>query len=122
MIKKGIKYTEEAFEQPSDLIAEPMYDLFYNNGQNERKEAGTLKVLSLFSGCGGMDIGLEGGFICHHNSVTNPDWVHHQINRNWVLLQRNLFRTVLPVISWRRQGLHGCIICQGIRLPQTSII
>lgn len=94
MIKKGIKYTEESFEQPSDLIAEPMYDLFYNNGQNERKEAGTLKVLSLFSGCGGMDIGLEGGFICHHNSVTNPDWVHHQINRNWVLLQRNLFRTV----------------------------
>lgn len=28
-----------------------------------------LKVLSLFSGGGGMDIGMEGGFICHRKSL-----------------------------------------------------
>ena len=94
MIKKVRKYTDEEFELQSDLIVEPICRLFFNNGQNERKEEGTLKVLSLFSGCGGMDLGLEGGFICHRNSVTNPNWIHHKVNKNWVLLQRNLFRTV----------------------------
>ena len=52
------------------------------------------RLLSLFSGCGGMDLGLEGGFICHNHSVTNPTWVHSEVNDNWVLLQRNRFRTV----------------------------
>ena len=32
------------------------------------------KLLSLFSGCGGMDIGFEGGFSCLSKSI-NPDWV-----------------------------------------------
>lgn len=81
-------------ENYSDLVAETQYELFFNNGQDERKEDGTLRVLSLFSGCGGMDIGLEGGFICNKNSVTRNDWIHHSINNNWTLLKRNLFRTV----------------------------
>ena len=36
------------------------------------------KVLSLFSGCGGMDIGMEGGFSCLSRSVNenlHPEWV-----------------------------------------------
>lgn len=96
MAKKLVNYIEQTkeFVQHSDLVAEPQYDLFFNNGRDERHEEGTLRVLSLFSGCGGMDIGLEGGFICHSHSVTNPDWVHHNINDNWSLLNRNLFRTV----------------------------
>ena len=28
-----------------------------------------MNLLSLFSGCGGMDIGFEGGFICHAKSI-----------------------------------------------------
>ncbi len=94
MAKKAIKYTEIEIEQQSDLISEPQFDLFFNNGDDERHEDGTLRVLSLFSGCGGMDLGLEGGFMCHHNSVTNPDWIDYQVNDNWVMLNRNLFRTV----------------------------
>ena len=81
-------------ENCSDIVAEPQYDLFFNNGENERNEEGALRVLSLFSGCGGMDLGLEGGFICHRHSVTNPGWVRHKVNDNWVLLNRNAFRTV----------------------------
>lgn len=87
-------YPEVETDGFSDIVAEPQYDLFFNNGQNERQEEETLRVLSLFSGCGGMDLGLEGGFICHNHSVTHPDWVHSEINPDWVLLQRNRFRTV----------------------------
>ena len=94
MAKKVLKYTEIEIEQQSDLVAEPQFDLFFNNGDNERDEDGTLRVLSLFSGCGGMDLGLEGGFICHQNSVTHPEWIERQVNDNWVMLHRNDFRTV----------------------------
>ena len=94
MTKRIKTYSEIEIENRSDIVAEPQYDLFFNNGENERHEEGTLRVLSLFSGCGGMDLGLEGGFICHNHSVTNPEWIHHKVNDNWVLLNRNLFRTV----------------------------
>lgn len=39
---------------------------------------GARRVLSLFSGAGGMDIGFEGGFMCLARSVNetvHPDWV-----------------------------------------------
>lgn len=94
MVKKVIEHTEIEIGQQSDLVAEPQFDLFFNNGDDGRHEDGTLRVLSLFSGCGGMDLGLEGGFICHHNSVTNPDWIDYQVNDKWVMLRRNDFRTV----------------------------
>lgn len=94
MAKKGLKYTEIEIEQQSDLVSEPQFDLFFNNGDTEQHEDGTLRVLSLFSGCGGMDLGLEGGFICHQKSVTNPDWIDRKVNDNWVMLHRNNFRTV----------------------------
>lgn len=94
MKRKADKYDNSEDYLKNDLVEEPQYDLFFNNGQQERLGNGTLRVLSLFSGCGGMDIGLEGGFVCHKKSATNPSWIHHQINDNWVLLNRNRFRTV----------------------------
>ena len=94
MANKVKGYRSIHVAEHSDLIEDPQYELFFNNGENERQEEGTLRVLSLFSGCGGMDIGLEGGFICHRRSVTNPDWTRRKINDNWVLLDRNVFRTV----------------------------
>lgn len=51
--KKLNEYKVAENEDYSDLVAEPQYELFFNNGENERKEEGTLRVLSLFSGCGG---------------------------------------------------------------------
>jgi len=38
-----------------------------NNTKSKRKE--TLSVLSLFSGCGGMDLGFEGGFAVLEESI-----------------------------------------------------
>lgn len=94
MTNRNIEYQEIEIEDHSDLVEEPQYDLFFNNGEKERKEEGTLRVLSIFSGCGGMDIGLEGGFICHKRSVVNRNWIHHSVNNDWVLLNRTIFRTV----------------------------
>ena len=94
MVKKANYLDRIEIQQHSDIVAEQQYDLFFNNGNGERHEEGTLRVLSLFSGCGGMDLGLEGGFICHTHSVTNPEWVHHDVNRNWVMLNKTPFRTV----------------------------
>lgn len=91
MAKDKGQNKENEIEDQSDLVSELRYDQFFNNAENAD---GTLRVLSLFSGCGGMDLGLEGGFICHKLSATNPEWIHHEVNDDWVLLNRNLFRTV----------------------------
>lgn len=56
-----------------------------------------LRVLSLFSGCGGMDLGIEGGFSipkCSLNKNINADWIENDINQNYYLLKKNPFETV----------------------------
>ncbi len=37
-------------------------DKFLLKQIEERKHSPPIKILSLFSGCGGMDLGFEGGF------------------------------------------------------------
>lgn len=49
-------------------------------------------LLSLFSGCGGMDIGFEGGFSCLSKSI-NPDWVQKK-DGEWSTVQPTMFQTV----------------------------
>ena len=54
------------------------------------------RVLSLFSGCGGMDIGFEGGFRCLKNSINStlhPDWIEQDYG-NWVKVKETGFQTV----------------------------
>ena len=55
-----------------------------------------MKLLSLFSGCGGMDIGFEGNFVCLKNSI-NTD-IHHnwvkEIDGDWVRVAPTIFDTV----------------------------
>lgn len=94
MANKPILYTDLVLNQESDILSEPIFDLFFDESKYETKERGTLSVLSLFSGCGGMDLGLEGGFICHRKSVTNKDWIDFKVKENWIMLRRNVFRTV----------------------------
>ncbi|MCF0197156.1 MAG: DNA (cytosine-5-)-methyltransferase [Bacteroidaceae bacterium] len=56
---------------------------------------GKLKMLSLFSGCGGMDIGFEGGFICHRKSIApGKGWIASSVNSNWVKVKETQFTTV----------------------------
>lgn len=54
------------------------------------------KVLSLFSGCGGMDLGFEGGFEVIKPAVNrdvHPDWIVDE-NDEWVRLAETGFETV----------------------------
>lgn len=55
-----------------------------------------MKMLSLFSGCGGMDIGFEGDFICLKksiNSIIHPNWIKEQAG-DWVCVEPTIFDTV----------------------------
>lgn len=54
------------------------------------------KVLSLFSGCGGMDIGFEGGFKCLKRSINtdiHPNWIEEDYG-DWVRVSKTGFETV----------------------------
>ena len=55
-----------------------------------------MNVLSLFSGCGGMDIGFEGNFKCLSRSVNvdlHPDWIVEG-DKKWVTLKKTIFDTI----------------------------
>lgn len=56
-----------------------------------------LKVLSLFSGCGGMDLGFEGGFQVLKRSINlriNRDWISDSDDSKWTILPKTRFNTV----------------------------
>ncbi|MBR5686384.1 MAG: DNA (cytosine-5-)-methyltransferase [Prevotella sp.] len=75
------------------MVAEPQIPLvFEEEGFHSGKH---LRVLSLFSGCGGMDLGFEGGFIANSKSFANESkYIAKQLNDDWVLLKNTLFQTV----------------------------
>lgn len=52
--------------------------------EKEVDTSNELRVLSLFSGCGGMDLGFEGDFICHRKSISpQSTWVQDVIDEHW---------------------------------------
>lgn len=56
-----------------------------------------LELLSLFSGCGGMDLGFEGDFkvlSASLNPQINTDWVIEEIDERWSKLGKTSFHTV----------------------------
>jgi DNA (cytosine-5)-methyltransferase 1 len=67
----------------------------YKNN-NEVRYTKDKKVLSLFSGCGGMDIGFEGEFTCLRKSINlklHPDWISEEDSK-WVKVIPTGFKTV----------------------------
>lgn len=61
----------------------------------ERPKGDSLRLLSLFSGCGGMDLGFEGHFIANKKSFpSNSEYIERKINDNWVLLRKTRFDTI----------------------------
>lgn len=78
-------------EVRSDLVGEGEMPDYQKIGRAERP----LRVLSLFSGCGGMDLGMEGGFIAPRKSfVEGSGAVARVINEDWVLVRKTRMETV----------------------------
>jgi DNA (cytosine-5)-methyltransferase 1 len=65
--------------------------------KKEQKGKSTLNMLSLFSGCGGMDLGFEGDFSVLKSSVNeilNPDFIDKKLDNNFIKLKKTRFKTV----------------------------
>lgn len=63
----------------------------------KREKVTRLNVLSLFSGCGGMDLGFEGGFNILKESMNDsvhPEWKVKKSEKGWVKLPNTRFHTI----------------------------
>ena len=68
-------------------------------GGKDIESLDSLRVLSLFSGCGGMDLGFEGDFICHRKSISPQNtWVQEVIDEHWFVYRRIVFERSLRMI------------------------
>ena len=93
-------YTKEL---ETNLVEEPQLGIrFYEKpsrhiAKNKQTKSATLNVLSLFSGCGGMDLGFEGGFSVLSscvNEILTPQFIDKKIDENYVQLKKTRFKTV----------------------------
>lgn len=76
----------------SDVVSDVQIPLFFNVPTSKD---GTYNLLSLFSGCGGMDLGFEGSFIANKKSFpANSDYIEKDVNKDWVLLKKTKFNTI----------------------------
>ena len=93
MAKKQ-RYKDEAYyDEFSDIVSDVQIPLSF---RNEAKEDGdTLRVLSLFSGCGGMDLGFEGHFFANKRSFfpNDPD-ILYMVKNEWVMTRKTRFKTI----------------------------
>jgi DNA (cytosine-5)-methyltransferase 1 len=94
-----VEYKSHNYE--GSLVEEPQIPLDFKHvhdcSADIEKGRKPLNVLSLFSGCGGMDLGFEGGFTTFRKSINekaNPDFIDRVINEDMVLLKKNRFQTV----------------------------
>lgn len=73
-----------------------LFDSVFDEEPVESVGDGSLRVLSLFSGCGGMDVGFEGDFTCLKRSINtniHPTWVTEE-NNGYVKVAPTGFKTV----------------------------
>lgn len=85
------KNKEEIYEV-SDLVCDYQIPLVFSNEEDDNY---SIKVLSLFSGCGGMDLGFEGGFFANKRSFSSDDPnITLTIQNEWVKTRKTRFKTV----------------------------
>jgi DNA (cytosine-5)-methyltransferase 1 len=86
-----------------DIAKEPQLEINFSTMQVDTKKLynkennNTLNILSLFSGCGGMDLGFEGGFPVFTSSINeklSPHFIDKYLNNDYVLLKKTKFKTV----------------------------
>jgi len=80
----------------ADEAEEPQLSFKYDSGIPLNPDK-PLKVVSLFSGCGGMDLGFEGDLIVHKdsiNEIVSPDFIEDRLSNDFVRLKSTKFQTV----------------------------
>lgn len=78
----------------SDVLLKGQYPIIFPQ-ENAEELPHIHRVLSLFSGCGGMDLGFEGHFIANHKSFAEDDpRIERKVNNDWVMLKKTAFRDV----------------------------
>lgn len=83
---------EDVINQESDTLVKEQIPIYFDTISNNDKSK-KLNVLSLFSGCGGMDLGFEGGFVVLKKSAVE-NFVDEIIDENFIRLKSTLFKTV----------------------------
>ena len=88
-------------ETELSVVQEPQLDILYYPRTERKsvseKQKDTLNVLSLFSGCGGMDLGFEGGFSVlpqSINEILTPHFIDKKEKNGFVKLKKTKFKTV----------------------------
>ena len=87
-------------EETRNLVEELQLSLQYSKPEellSNREQDDMLRVLSLFSGCGGMDLGFEGGFSVFQSSINDtltPHFIDKIIDNNFIQLKKTRFKTV----------------------------
>ena len=91
----------ETIETEVSLVEEPQLDIKYqikpSKKITEEHKKEVLNVLSLFSGCGGMDLGFEGGFQVLEQSINElltPHFIQKKVRNGFVQLNKTKFKTV----------------------------
>lgn len=82
----------------------------HNIKSSEAIGSSPLRVLSLFSGCGGMDLGFEGDFVANRKSFAPDDpRVEQEVSPGWVRVRKTRFETVFAndILPEARMGWVG---------------
>lgn len=95
-----IKYNDSA------IVEEPQLDIMFSKAKSFVKEEveseqKVLNVLSLFSGCGGMDLGFEGNFAVLEQSINKtltPHFIKKKLDNGFVQLKKQDLKQSLPMI------------------------
>jgi len=104
-----------------NIVKEPQLDISYSPKTARKTEKETLNVLSLFSGCGGMDLGFEGGFSVLEqsiNEIITPHFIDKKLKNGFVQLRKTKFKTVFAndILIDARNAWVNCFSKRGHNL------
>lgn len=88
------------------------------------------KVLSLFTGCGGMDLGFRGGFSCFRRQINekqHADWIDKVNDDDSVNLKRTSFditfaNDILPYAKTMYERYFHGVLCDDTHYELTSVV